>query len=940
MQTKSCKLPISEIEAEILEAVGRLAGSAGIVQGYADRYQEGIVAVAAARSERAGREFALLRARATAAHEAELAEIAARHEQALDDADEMVTTMVAANPWALRGFDESAWDCYAPDAAARYPDGVRVGLLEAGSAAEVPPLPAIARLAGHGHILIRCDRGQENEGRSLLQALALRLVVSAAPGMVRLALADSPGQGQHLSAFLRLPASLRAGDLAVTESEVEELLRTLSEHVSDVNKTRLTNVYETIEGYNAAATGLALPYHVLVVDSFPAGFTDRAAALLAQLAGNGPRAGVYILATIDHDVKLPRGFDLASLKSRATNLRMREQGRLSWDDEDFGQATIKSDQMPAAGRVNACLDAVATAADDENRDLPFDRITVAAAERWLGNTTGGLDVPIGVDGKGEHARFRLAGVGAAQHGLLGGGTQMGKSNLLHVLIHQLALRYSPEELELYLLDFKEVEFNVYLTERLPHARVIASRADREFGVSVLRRFRAEISRRQRLMNEVKGATNLSEYRRETGLPLPRTLLIMDEFQVLFEAGGQTAYTDRISMEAGFLLEDIARRGAGLGLHLLLSTQSPGGDLAGYINKAYQQMQLRIAVACGDNEQQKGVSEAIIGDDSATRLARPGDAIYKDPKNPGSKIRVARLDGRERVAWTTAIRNLCGDSREYPPPASFDPDVPADFAAHPACAAFAPGPVIEAWLGEPIEIKDATTATFGRDPGSSLLVVGGEDGGTRMLLATVLSAAAQRSPADVRFTVADLAPVSSPMRGVFASLAGLPHEVSIVRPRDATAALRELASDLKERLADPSEASTPERFLVIAGLRRWPDLLPDDMYGEPTAAQELLIKLLSDGPEAGIHVVAWADTYATVELLFVLDRRIRQLFALRAALHLDQIESDHLLGTDQAAQLSGDRALFRNEDRPPGEVEKFKPYSLKSLMDYMNAVTGK
>ena len=414
-----------------------------------------------------------------------------------------------------------------------------------------------------------------------------------------------------------------------------------------------------------------------------------------------------------------------------------------------------------------------------------------AAERWLADTTGGLDVPVGVDGKGEPARFVIAGVGAAQHGLLGGGTQMGKSNLLHVLIHQLALRYSPEELELYLLDFKEVEFNVYLTERLPHARVIASRADREFGLSVLRRFREEITHRQRLLNEVKGATNLSEYRRETGLPLPRTLLIMDEFQVLFEAGGQATYTDRISVEAGFLLEDIARRGAGLGLHLLLSTQSPGGDLAGYINKAYQQMQLRIAVACGDNEQQKGVSEAIVGDDSATQLTRPGDAIYKDPKNPGSKIRVARLDGRERVAWTTTIRDLGGDGRTYRPPASFDPDLPADFGAHPACADFAvtpgnwpaPGPVIEAWLGEPIEIKDVnvTTAAFGRDPGSSLLVVGAEDGGTRILLATVLSAAVQRSPADVRFTVADLAPASSPMRGVLVPLADLPHEVSIVRP---------------------------------------------------------------------------------------------------------------------------------------------------------------
>jgi hypothetical protein len=71
MQTESRRPAIAEIEAEILEAVCRLAGPAAIVQGYADRFQEGIAAVAAARAERAGREFAALRARATAAHEAD-----------------------------------------------------------------------------------------------------------------------------------------------------------------------------------------------------------------------------------------------------------------------------------------------------------------------------------------------------------------------------------------------------------------------------------------------------------------------------------------------------------------------------------------------------------------------------------------------------------------------------------------------------------------------------------------------------------------------------------------------------------------------------------------------------------------------------------------------------------------------------------------------------
>ena len=109
-------------------------------------------------------------------------------------------------------------------------------------------------------------------------------------------------------------------------------------------------------------------------------------------------------------------------------------------------------------------------------------------------TTDGLDVQIGVDSKGEPQHF-VMGVRGVHHGLVGGDVRMGKTNLLHVLISQLALCYPPEELELYLLDFKEVEFDAYLTERLPHARAITSWTDREFGLSMLRRFHDDFGRR-------------------------------------------------------------------------------------------------------------------------------------------------------------------------------------------------------------------------------------------------------------------------------------------------------------------------------------------------------------------------------------------------------------------------------------------------------------
>ena len=592
------------------------------------------------------------------------------------------TALAAAHPWALAGFGAPAWASYRPDPQAPPPDGLRVGVLRLGEG--LPPAPAVARFAGHGHLLIS-EHGFADGARSLLQALTLRLATATRPGTVRFALANPVGQGRYLSAFLRLPAQLRVGaGVAASPAETESLLATLTGHVVEVTQTRLTNVYDSVEAYNAATTGATVPYHVLVLTGFPGGLSDRAAELLGRLARNGPRSGLYIVATVDPGLEMPRGFDLDALSALGTTLSVDSRGDLGWDDPDFGGGVIEPDQMPGAARANPWLDAVGAAAGSAYRDLPFGRIAVPAARRWAGDATDGLDVQIGVDSKGEPQHFAL-GVRGVHHGLVGGDVRMGKTNLLHVLISQLALRYPPEELELYLLDFKEVEFDAYLTERLPHARAITSRTDREFGLSMLRRFHDEIERRARLCREAR-VTDLPDYRRETGQVLPRALVIMDEFQVLFSD------EDRLAREAGRLLADIAKRGAAFGLHLLLATQSPGGPLAAYLRPVYEQMALRIALGCT----QPSVSQAILGEgnDAATRLVRAGDAIYNDRRGEGANpvMRIAMLPTRERLALIEDIRGL-GGGREYPPPASFDPDAPACFAPGEA----APG---EAAPGEP------------------------------------------------------------------------------------------------------------------------------------------------------------------------------------------------------------------------------------------------
>ena len=191
-----------------------------------------------------------------------------------------------------RGYDSSAWDGYQPDLNAPPPDGLRLGVLRTG-ASMLPPLPAVARLAGRGHLLID-ESGFADGARSLLQAAVLRLATATKPGSVRFALADPAGQGTHLSAFLRLPGHLRVGaGVAASDAEIETLLAMLTRHVIEVTQTRLTNVYDSVEAYNSDTTGSTVPYHVLAMAGLPAALSDQAAEMLARLARNGPRPAVH-----------------------------------------------------------------------------------------------------------------------------------------------------------------------------------------------------------------------------------------------------------------------------------------------------------------------------------------------------------------------------------------------------------------------------------------------------------------------------------------------------------------------------------------------------------------------------------------------------------------------------------------------------------------------
>ena len=866
-----------------------------------------------------------------------------------------------ATPW-----DDRTWETHQPDPAAAVPYLTRLGKLEmryfsgaqASTLAEVfdekrQPLyrphpldiqrtltmPALLPITGGCNVLIKAAGGAKARAVQGVQSLILRLLATIPPGKLRLLLVDPVGLGQNVAGFMHLADYVEelVGGKAWTEpTHIEQQLADLSAHMEMVIQKYLRNRYATMEDYNAEAGEVAEPYRLLVAMNFPVNFDDTAARRLVSIATNGPRCGVYVLATVDTEQPLPHGFNLADLERTATVVAWDGQ-RFVWQDDDFRDATLEMDAPPPMEQFERLVRAVGAAAKEASKvEVPFKRIIPPPEAWWQAETRRGIRAPIGRVGARGIQYFEI-GEGTAQHALVAGRTGSGKSNFMHVLINSLVTTYPPEELELYLIDFKKgVEFKPYAVHQLPHARVVAIESEREFGLSVLEGLDAELQRRGETFRRT-GCNDVEEYRRKVGERLPRILLVVDEFQEFF------TYDDRLATQANLILDRLARQGRAFGIHVLLGSQTLHGAYT-LARSTMDQMAVRIALQCSDAD-----SRLILADDNpaARLLSRPGEAIYNAASGlveGNTLFQIAWLPDEEREDYPRLIREVAeGRGSVTRPPIVFEGNEPARLEENQALQSLLAAPTwperprrVPAWLGEPVAIKPPTTARFRRMGGSHLLVVGRDEGAaTGILTAVLVSLAAQHRPEEVRFEVIDLTTYDAPWAEVPETLAELlPHPLQVLGRRDVAGIVAEIQALVQERLEEERPGG-PAIYLAVLGLHRARALRQEEgalfpRYDEeaPPSPSQQLATILQEGPEVDVHVLAWCDTYAS--LTRALDRRTLGELGMRVALPMSGEESNNLLDDSAAAKLGQpNRAIFYDEEQV-GALEKFRPYQVPPL----------
>lgn len=238
----------------------------------------------------------------------------------------------------------------------------------------------------------------------------------------------------------------------------------------------------------------------------------------------------------------------------------------------------------------------------ELKDLQRDQ------EFWTESSQSKVSVPMGWDINHKEVRFEIGG--AQNHTLICGCSGSGKSNFLHVLIQNLAFYYAPNEVQLFLLDYKEgVEFNAYTNPTiLEHARLVSVAGSVGFGVSFLSWLCKEMQERTNLFKQFN-VKDLSDYRKHG--EMPRLIVVIDEFQVLF-SDNSTKGKESVDQSLNTLL----KKGRSYGVHLILATQTMRGT---DINKSLMaQIANRIALPM-DAEDNNSI---LNNDDAACELVRP------------------------------------------------------------------------------------------------------------------------------------------------------------------------------------------------------------------------------------------------------------------------------------------------------------------------------
>lgn len=594
----------------------------------------------------------------------------------------------------------------------------------------LPLVPALVPLIDRGHVVIESIGGSPGAPDPALQALVSSLVAqafaSAPPGQIVVTVFN-PKSSKLLSGFLATAATT-AGLFKVLQPTKEALRQSLNEHLAlMVEAEKSIGSYSRMSELIAETGQHEHQYHCLVILDAPTDWTLEAADLLEKIMSAGAAAGVSVILHRDPAGVVDRVVPETLFRHASVLRQVNGTWRLSIRGRANEQYAIRP--LPAITQTDQSrlMDVVARGAESGSLpNIEFEQILHRADL----SSDAGIKITMGRKGT-QSTEFVLGDTTSnIQNVLVGGRAGSGKTNLLKVMIYSMAARYSLEELELFLLDFKEGgDFMQFIgtdsLPPLPNATVVSRDCDATFGIATLRHFEEEM-RRRAAVTSTHGVSNIWELRRSTGTVLPRWVLVIDEFQGLFIGG-----TNR---EATQILENLVRKGRSFGLHVILATQTlsgvsfAGGDKDRAI---FENIAGRIALQLGPGEFGRFMR---TDNDEGDQLRYRGQAIFNPANGAKSENQlfvVARADEEHTNKLQHELARRAADSgRPIRPPFVYrggETVAARDLLRREGCPTVPRRGELPAWFGRESTISSrVASSSLSPIVGSHVLLLGGDE----------------------------------------------------------------------------------------------------------------------------------------------------------------------------------------------------------------------
>lgn len=457
----------------------------------------------------------------------------------------------------------------------------------------------------NSNITIEYSDNMRNEVVSGIQGVITRFVRSMPSKGFDVTFIDPIGRGSSLGKLIKLsqvdPHNCPLiNDPATTKSKIAEQLKKVVDYIDDTSVLLADmGTTATIENYNAIHTQ-KLKYKVVIIEDFTEGLDSSFIDYLKVVSSDvAKRCGVITILGVNRKYMPKDSFVSFYGEYKKNSVCICENnGALT---STIGKTTIKV-KLVDASKVNEIYlsQVYGEYVKKIELDNSYNRFYGKQNTFEFKDATKALCIPFAVDGEtNEMVEMELGG-STTSFAMITGTQGSGKSTTLHALIVGLMANYHPDDVELWLVDYKMTEFaTMYRDKRLPHVKYLGLENSPEFTYGILDKVKEEFEKRGKILAD-NGFQDIKSYMRarkqqianheSNVLPLlPRIVLIVDEVSNLASHINE-------SQEYKNFFEHMIRTYRAWGLCAVFADQYPIANSRGITDDAQDLIMTRMAMA--------------------------------------------------------------------------------------------------------------------------------------------------------------------------------------------------------------------------------------------------------------------------------------------------------------------------------------------------------